>query len=140
MSARARVRETSSSGSGRELRWMPWRVPEGFKVQGSRFRVLVRGSGSQTLNQNLEPGTASVAPVLFLRPRPHEDEPPVDFNRLLGYPIAHVERVRDDAHAGLELLLEFRNELQVQARQQIQRDDRRIADVGLEEILVQETD
>ena len=48
--------------------------------------------------------------------------------------------MRDDSHARLQFFLELRNELQVQARQQIQRDDRCVADAGFEEILVQEAD
>jgi hypothetical protein len=48
--------------------------------------------------------------------------------------------VGDDPRARLELRLELRHQLQVQAGKQVQRDDGRIADVGREQILVEEAD
>ena len=53
-------------------------------------------------------------------------------------PVAHVERVRDDARARLQLLLQLRNQLQIERRQQVQRDHGRLADVGREQILIEE--
>ena len=53
----------------------------------------------------------------------------------LRRPVAHAERVRDDARAGLELLGQDRPQLQVRRRQQVGRHDRGARDVGLHRVL-----
>src|SRR5262249_53411134 len=72
--------------------------------------------------------------------RPEVDRPSLHAQRLLRLPVAHVERVRDDARARLELLEQLRLQLLIERRKQIQRDDSGLADVGREEILVEEFD
>src|SRR5207244_3523905 len=57
-------------------------------------------------------GDACVAPYLLLD-GPVIDAAAVDVQRLLRLPVAHVEGVRDDPRARLELLHQLRHQLQV---------------------------
>ena len=59
----------------------------------------------------------------------------LDLDDLLGLRPPHVEGVGDDPRAGLELL-QLGHELDVQARQQVERDDVRLAQVLLEDVLL----
>src|SRR5438105_4456992 len=72
---------------------------------------------------------------------PQVDHQSVYILRSLRWPlVAHVEVVRDNARPRLQLALQLRNQLKVEPWQQEERHDRRLADVGLEEILVHESD
>ena len=69
--------------------------------------------------------------LLFHRHRPEVDRLAGDFDRLLRrIVVAHREGLRHDARARLQLLVQLRNQLLVQRLQQVERDDRRLADVG----------
>ena len=56
------------------------------------------------------------------------------------FPVAHVELVRDDARAGPQLGEELGAELQVHAPEQVERHDRRVAQIGAEEVELAELD
>ena len=82
----------------------------------------------------------SGAAVRLLPDDPVVDGAAPDVLRLLRWPFsAHVEAMRDDACAGLQLL-EGRHQLDVERRQQIQRDDGCRAQVRLEQVLVEKLD
>src|SRR5581483_6725507 len=55
-------------------------------------------------------------------------------------PIAHIERVRDDAGADSQLIQQLGAEPRVHAGQQKQRDDSRLADIRFEQIVFLEAD
>src|SRR5512134_3255681 len=57
----------------------------------------------------------------------------------VGLPVAHVEAVRNDAGAGPELADQPGAQLQIEPRQEIERHDGRIAEVDLEQVLVDES-
>ena len=48
--------------------------------------------------------------------------------------------MRHDARSGLEILEQLGAQLQVDARKQVQRNHRRVRDIGFEQVLVQKTD
>ena len=70
---------------------------------------------------------------------PQEHLARADAVALVGFPVAHPEHVRGDARAGLERK-QLRAQLDIQRREQIQRDDRGVAQVGLEEVGLAERD
>ena len=53
----------------------------------------------------------------------------------VGFPVAHVEFVRHDAGTRPEVSKQLGTKLQVQLGKQVKRDDGRLPDIGLEEIL-----
>ena len=76
---------------------------------------------------------------------PEVDVPPVverrrDLDRLVGLPVAHLEAVRDEARARPELGQELGPEAQVDRGQEIHGDDRGIAEIRFEEVLLEEPD
>src|SRR5262245_14234160 len=79
-----------------------------------------------------------VGSSLLDRRRPEVDHAAVDVERLGWLRLAHVEGMRDDAGPWLDVVVQLWQQLEVERGQQIQRDDRRLADVGGEEILVEE--
>src|SRR5436190_15136897 len=76
--------------------------------------------------------------LLPLRNRPQVDKPAVQLDLSVRLPGSHIELVRHDARAGLELGEQARAQLHVEIRQQVQRDHRRIAELRLEEVLAPE--
>src|SRR5262245_8622513 len=74
------------------------------------------------------------------RDRPEVDAAAVHLDHLLRFPLPHLELVRNDARAGLELGPEPRPQLLVEVGQQVEGDYRGFAEVGLEQVLLAELD
>jgi hypothetical protein len=55
-----------------------------------------------------------------------------------GFGPPRSKRLRHDARPGLELAIQLRQQLHVDRRQQVHRHDRRLADVGVEHVLLNE--
>uniref|UniRef100_A0A0N4ZEN4 Tr-type G domain-containing protein n=1 Tax=Parastrongyloides trichosuri TaxID=131310 RepID=A0A0N4ZEN4_PARTI len=63
-----------------------------------------------------------------------------DLDPLIRWPVAHVEGVRDDAGAGLQLAEETRAQLHIDRLQQIKADHGGLADIDAEQVFLDEVD
>src|ERR1019366_2457209 len=74
----------------------------------------------------------------FLGDGPEVYDPPVYIHFLVGLPLAHVELVGDNAGTHFQVLEKLRAKLEVDVRQEVERHDGGIVEVGIEQVLLDE--
>src|ERR1019366_1190333 len=127
--------------SGKPLRLDPKMIsfPSGVQTASARGAALHRQAG----------GSAPVwhdAPVLlfaefrlgFLGDGPEVYDAPVYIHFLVGLPLAHVELVGDNAGTHFQVLEKLGAQLEVDVRQEVERHDGGIVEVGIEKVLLDE--
>src|SRR5688572_25935289 len=91
--------------------------------------IVAAAGGKTLLRKRLFPPPGRVKSSLFCGYAPQVDLGAADLRRALGLPVAHAERVRDDARARLQVLHELGPQLEIQVGQQVERDHRGRADI-----------
>ena len=112
----------------------------GRVVSTARRRIQLERPARRPRRACARRGTLSGFTWSAGRHGPEIDAAAVDDLFALGLPIAHIEAVRDDPRAGLQLLQQLRLEALVDVGKQVERDDGGVRDVRFEQVVLLELD